>query len=137
MYRSSTIVGLYAPKPPAFIRLSSRRAELERYRISSDAPGVRARLQEDSQRLSHVFELRGPGALANFIDERVSMQIAGERMLLVWVRAAAGARRQPAGLAAQHPHPGRQLYSSRHAGRRAEDRRDGPDRVALAATACS
>ena len=39
-------------------------------------------LQEDSQRLAHVFELRGPGALANFIDERVSMQIAGERMLL-------------------------------------------------------
>ena len=39
-------------------------------------------LQEDSQRLSHVFELRGPAALARFIDERVSMQIAGERMLL-------------------------------------------------------
>lgn len=39
-------------------------------------------LQEDSQRLAHVFALRGPPALANFIDERVSMQIAGERMLL-------------------------------------------------------
>lgn len=39
-------------------------------------------LQEDSQRLAHVFELRGPAALASFIDERVSMQIAGERMLL-------------------------------------------------------
>lgn len=39
-------------------------------------------LQEDSQRLTHVFELRGPAALTNFIDERVSMQIAGERMLL-------------------------------------------------------
>lgn len=39
-------------------------------------------LQEDSQRLSHVFYLRGPAALANFIEERVSMQIAGERMLL-------------------------------------------------------
>ena len=39
-------------------------------------------LQEDSQRLAHVFDLRGPVALGNFIDERVSMQIAGERMLL-------------------------------------------------------
>jgi signal transduction histidine kinase len=39
-------------------------------------------LQEDSQRLAHVFDLRGPAALANFIDERVSLQIAGERMLL-------------------------------------------------------
>jgi len=39
-------------------------------------------LHEDSQRLTHVFDLRGPGALAHFIDERVSMQIAGERMLL-------------------------------------------------------
>ena len=39
-------------------------------------------LQEDSQRLAHVFELRGPAALASFIDERVNMQIAGERMLL-------------------------------------------------------
>jgi signal transduction histidine kinase len=40
-------------------------------------------LQEDSQRLSHVFELRGPQALAGFIDERVSMQIPGERILLL------------------------------------------------------
>jgi signal transduction histidine kinase len=39
-------------------------------------------LQEDSQRLAYVFDLRGPAALANFIDERVSLQIAGERMLL-------------------------------------------------------
>lgn len=39
-------------------------------------------LQEDSQRLAHVFELRGPAGLASFIDERVAMQIAGERMLL-------------------------------------------------------
>ncbi|HEY1890627.1 MAG TPA: HAMP domain-containing sensor histidine kinase [Steroidobacteraceae bacterium] len=39
-------------------------------------------LTEDSQRLAHVFELRGPAALTNFIGERVAMQIAGERMLL-------------------------------------------------------
>jgi signal transduction histidine kinase len=39
-------------------------------------------LTEDSQRLARVFELRGPAALTNFIDERVAMQIAGERMLL-------------------------------------------------------
>ena len=39
-------------------------------------------LTEDSQRLAHVFQLRGPTALTSFIDERVAMQIAGERMLL-------------------------------------------------------
>jgi signal transduction histidine kinase len=39
-------------------------------------------LQEDSQRLAHVFELRGPAGLGSFVDERVGMQIAGERMLL-------------------------------------------------------
>jgi hypothetical protein len=39
-------------------------------------------LQEDSQRLTHVFELRGPAGLAGFVDERVRMQIPGERMLL-------------------------------------------------------
>jgi hypothetical protein len=39
-------------------------------------------LQEDSQRLTHVFELRGPAGLASFVDERVRMQIPGERMLL-------------------------------------------------------
>lgn len=40
-------------------------------------------LQEDSDRLAHVFELRGPAGLASFIEERVGMQIAGERMLLL------------------------------------------------------
>lgn len=40
-------------------------------------------LQEDSQRLAHVFDLRGPAGLKAFIDERVGMQIAGERMLLL------------------------------------------------------
>jgi len=40
-------------------------------------------LQEDSQRLSHVFDLRGPTGLRSFIAERVGMQIAGERMLLL------------------------------------------------------
>jgi len=39
-------------------------------------------LTEDSQRLAHVYDLRGPTGLATFIDERVRMQIAGERMLL-------------------------------------------------------
>ena len=39
-------------------------------------------LQEDSQRLAHVFELRGPAGLTSFVAERVGMQIAGERMLL-------------------------------------------------------
>jgi len=40
-------------------------------------------LMEDSQRLTEVFRLRGPQGLANFIKERVGMQIAGERLLLL------------------------------------------------------
>ncbi|HEX3843535.1 MAG TPA: HAMP domain-containing sensor histidine kinase [Steroidobacteraceae bacterium] len=40
-------------------------------------------LQEDSDRLAHVYELRGPAGLSSFIEERVGMQIAGERMLLL------------------------------------------------------
>ena len=40
-------------------------------------------LVEDSQRLGEVFRLRGPAGLADFIKERVSMQIAGERILLL------------------------------------------------------
>jgi signal transduction histidine kinase len=40
-------------------------------------------LQEDSDRLAHVFDLRGPAGLSSFIEERVGMQIAGERMLLL------------------------------------------------------
>lgn len=39
-------------------------------------------LHEDSQRFGEVFHLRGPAGLANFIKERVAMQIAGERILL-------------------------------------------------------
>jgi signal transduction histidine kinase len=39
-------------------------------------------LREDSQRLAHVFQLRGPAGLAGFIDDRVAMHIAGDRMLL-------------------------------------------------------
>lgn len=39
-------------------------------------------LQEDSQRLTHVFQLRGPTGLEAFVDERVRMQIPGERTLL-------------------------------------------------------
>ena len=40
-------------------------------------------LQEDSQRFAEVFKLRGPAGLSDFIRERVSMQIAGERILLL------------------------------------------------------
>ncbi|MGH8290109.1 MAG: ATP-binding protein [Steroidobacteraceae bacterium] len=39
-------------------------------------------LREDSQRLAHVFQLRGPAGLATFIDDRIAMHIAGDRMLL-------------------------------------------------------
>jgi len=39
-------------------------------------------LSDDSQRLADVFQLRGPAGLARFIDERVGMHIAFERMLL-------------------------------------------------------
>ena len=40
-------------------------------------------LQEDTQRFVQVFKLRGPQGLSDFIRERVSMQIAGERILLL------------------------------------------------------
>jgi signal transduction histidine kinase len=40
-------------------------------------------LREDSQRLAEVFRLRGPQGLVDFIDERVGMQIASERILLL------------------------------------------------------
>jgi len=40
-------------------------------------------LVEDSQRLTEVYRLRGPQGLADFIKERVGMQIAGERILLL------------------------------------------------------
>jgi signal transduction histidine kinase len=40
-------------------------------------------LQEDSQRFAEVFRLRGPAGLSDFIRERVGMQIAGERILLL------------------------------------------------------
>jgi len=40
-------------------------------------------LQEDTQRFVQVFKLRGPEGLSDFIRERVSMQIAGERILLL------------------------------------------------------
>src|SRR3984885_16061970 len=47
-------------------------------------------LAEDSQRLAEVFKRKGPMGLADFIDERVGLQIAGERILLL-----ADAREQP------------------------------------------
>jgi signal transduction histidine kinase len=40
-------------------------------------------LQEDTQRLAEVFKRRGPAGLSDFIRERVGMQIAGERILLL------------------------------------------------------
>ena len=40
-------------------------------------------LAEDSQRLAEVFNRKGPSGLADFINERVGLQIAGERILLL------------------------------------------------------
>jgi len=40
-------------------------------------------LAEDSQRLAEVFNRKGPAGLVNFINERVGLQIAGERILLL------------------------------------------------------
>jgi signal transduction histidine kinase len=40
-------------------------------------------LRADTQRLSEVFRRQGPPGLANFIDNRVGMQIPGERILLL------------------------------------------------------
>ncbi|HTV49925.1 MAG TPA: HAMP domain-containing sensor histidine kinase [Steroidobacteraceae bacterium] len=40
-------------------------------------------LREDSQRLAEVFHRTGPQGLAAFINERVGLQIAGERILLL------------------------------------------------------
>src|SRR5215470_14953934 len=40
-------------------------------------------LSADAQRLSEVFHRSGPEGLKAFVDERVSLQIAGERILLV------------------------------------------------------
>ena len=39
-------------------------------------------IDEDTQRFAEVFRRQGPAGLAAFIDERVSMQIAAERILL-------------------------------------------------------
>ncbi len=40
-------------------------------------------LQEDTQRFAEVFRLGGPAGLSAFIKERVGLQIAGERILLL------------------------------------------------------
>src|SRR6185503_19827693 len=40
-------------------------------------------LSADAQRLAEVFHRGGPEGLKAFVDERVSLQIAGERILLV------------------------------------------------------
>lgn len=51
------------------------RVTIEEYRIEL--------IKEDVQRFTEVFERRGDQGLAAFIDERVSLQIAGERILLL------------------------------------------------------
>ncbi|HEY1898945.1 MAG TPA: HAMP domain-containing sensor histidine kinase [Steroidobacteraceae bacterium] len=40
-------------------------------------------LTEDSQRLADIFKSKGPAGLADTINERVGLQIAGERILLL------------------------------------------------------
>ena len=40
-------------------------------------------LKDDSQRMTQVFQLRGPAGLKQFIDARLGLQIAGERILLL------------------------------------------------------
>jgi signal transduction histidine kinase len=40
-------------------------------------------LGDDSQRLADIFNRKGPAGLADFINERVGLQIAGERILLL------------------------------------------------------
>src|SRR5271170_942000 len=40
-------------------------------------------LQVDAQRFADVYHRDGPDALKNFIEARVGMQIAGERILLL------------------------------------------------------
>ena len=51
------------------------RVTIEGYRVEL--------IKEDVQRFSEVFKQRGDAGLAAFIDERVSLQIAGERILLL------------------------------------------------------
>src|ERR1700733_5409740 len=48
--------------------------------IQDPRPGV---LRADTQRLSEVFRREGPSGLVAFIDNRVGMQIPGERILLL------------------------------------------------------
>ena len=51
------------------------RVTLEEYRIEL--------IQEDVQRFTEVFMRRGPDGLTDFINERVNLQIAGDRTLLL------------------------------------------------------
>ncbi len=51
------------------------RVTIEDYRVEL--------IKEDVQRFSEVFSRRGADGLAAFIDERVGLQIAGERLLLL------------------------------------------------------
>jgi signal transduction histidine kinase len=51
------------------------RVTIEEYRVEL--------IQEDVQRFSEVFNRRGADGLAAFIEERVGLQIAGERILLL------------------------------------------------------
>ncbi|HMA48598.1 MAG TPA: ATP-binding protein [Magnetospirillaceae bacterium] len=51
------------------------RVTIENYRVQL--------IQEDVQRFTEVFSRRGADGLAAFIDERVGLQIAGDRLLLL------------------------------------------------------
>ncbi|HVY80574.1 MAG TPA: hypothetical protein VG994_06295, partial [Steroidobacteraceae bacterium] len=59
-------------------------------------------LREDAQRLTEVFRHNGPDGLVAFIRERVGLQIAGERILLLTDSSlhplAGNLREWPAGL---------------------------------------
>ena len=62
-------------------------------------------LRTDTQRLAEVFRREGPNGLATFIDARVGMQIAGERILLLtddkWQRIAGNLPDWPHGIPQQ------------------------------------
>ena len=66
-------------------------------------------LRADAQRLADVFAARASPGLTAYIDTRVGMQIAGERILLL-TDPLQPAGRQPAGLAAAVPAAARLLH---------------------------
>ena len=94
-------------------------------------------LQADAQRLTDVFRRDGADGLKTFIDARVGMQIAGERILLLTdasLRPLAG--NLPA-LAGAMPRRSRQLHDQRSiVGDRVHQDDAGARRPARAATIC-